>query len=117
MIRHVSVKDMQELSETIMEINDLHKLILKYQELEQNRKWTPTDANTLKSDPLGARSSRPPCLVSRQTHPCLQASFLGGSRDARHGDRDGRSPNSRPLAVAVALPRNCLTLNGIHIIL
>jgi len=30
-----------ELSETIMEINDLHKLFLNFQEPEHNREWTP----------------------------------------------------------------------------
>jgi hypothetical protein len=66
---------------------------------EGNRQWTQIDANTLKSDSWGARSSRPPCLASRQTHPCLRPSFLtGGSRGATHADWDGRGLNSRLLA-------------------
>jgi len=34
---------MPEISETIMEINDLHKLFLNYQELEHNGGWTPQE--------------------------------------------------------------------------
>jgi transposase len=38
-----------------VKINDLHKPMLKYQELEQNREWTRIDADALKSEPSGAR--------------------------------------------------------------
>jgi len=34
---------MPEISETIMEINDLRKLFLNFQELEQNRERTPQE--------------------------------------------------------------------------
>jgi hypothetical protein len=37
------VKDIQELSETIVEINDLHKLFLNFQELDHNRERTPQE--------------------------------------------------------------------------
>jgi len=40
---------MPEISETFVEINDLHKLFLNFQELEGNREWTRIDANTLKT--------------------------------------------------------------------
>jgi len=32
-----------------MEINDLHKAISNFQELEHNRQWAQIDANTLKT--------------------------------------------------------------------
>ncbi len=39
----------REISETIVEINELRKLFLNFQELKDNREWTQIDANTLKT--------------------------------------------------------------------
>ncbi len=76
-----------KISETIVEINDLRRQFLNFQGLEGNREWTQIDANALKPDSSGVRSSRPACLVSRQKHARLLLSSRSGARDAPHGDR------------------------------
>jgi len=85
---------MRELSKTIMEINELHKLVLNFRELERNREWTRRDANALESDSWRARSSRPPWLASRRPHPCIFHSCRSVARDAPRSDLDGRAPQA-----------------------
>src|SRR3984957_4730466 len=88
------VFEAREITETFVEINDLHGQFQNFGEPERNREWTLIDANTLKSNAWGARpsrslrgASRAPLRQERKTQGC-------GWRDSNHGGRDDRAPQT-----------------------
>jgi len=70
---------MRELSETIMEINDLHKLFLNFQEPEQNRQWTPQEPREISRNMVKINDLRKVVL---------------GNQRLTHGTANGRQPTT-----------------------